>query len=121
MVQQQEVGDNVWEISGMTLNFTGKILLFKNLSISSTEIFSGFKQVPSDLTFAQALELLKKEEIHCSRGQFCCRQTRRQVTTSLQRRACPVSRRGRRRGEPRLYGKVQWLFISRRETFLRAR
>ncbi len=62
MVQQQEVGDNLWEISGMTLNFTGKILLFKNLSIISTEIFSGFKQVPSDLTFAQALELLKKEE-----------------------------------------------------------
>jgi hypothetical protein len=33
----------------------------KNLNISSTEIFSGFKRVPSDLTFAQALELLKKE------------------------------------------------------------
>ncbi len=62
VVQQQEVGDNVWEISSMTLKFTGKILLFKNLSIISTEIFSGFKQVPSDLTFAQALELLKKEE-----------------------------------------------------------
>ncbi|MGD0467350.1 MAG: hypothetical protein ABSA54_03145 [Terriglobales bacterium] len=62
MVQQQEVGDNVWEISSMTLRFTGKILLFKNLSIISTEIFSGFKQVPADLTFAQAVQLLKKEE-----------------------------------------------------------
>jgi hypothetical protein len=62
LVQQQEVGDNLWEISSMTLSFTGKILLVKNLSIISTEIFSGFKQVPSDLTFAQALELLKKEE-----------------------------------------------------------
>src|SRR5208282_3149261 len=30
VVQQQEVGDNVWEISSMTLSFTGKILLFKN-------------------------------------------------------------------------------------------
>jgi hypothetical protein len=62
VVQQQKVGDGLWGISGMTLNFTGKILLFKNLAISSTEIFSGFKQVPSDLTFAQALEMLKKEE-----------------------------------------------------------
>ncbi len=62
IVQQQEVGDNLWEISSMTLNFTGKILLFKNLNISSTEIFSGFKRVPADLTFAQALALLKKEE-----------------------------------------------------------
>ena len=61
-VQQQELGDNVWEISSMSLKFTGKILLFKSLSISSTEIFSGFKRVPPDLTFAQALELLKKEE-----------------------------------------------------------
>ncbi len=62
VVHQQEVGDNLWEISSMGLSFTGKILLVKNLSIISTEVFSGFKQVPSDLTFAQALELLKKEE-----------------------------------------------------------
>jgi hypothetical protein len=61
MVQQQEVGDSFWEICSMTLSFTGKILLVKNLNISSTEIFSGFKRVPSDLTFAQALELIKKE------------------------------------------------------------
>jgi hypothetical protein len=62
IVQQQEVGDNLWEISSMTLNFTGRILLFKRLDINSTEIFSGFKRVPADLTFAQAIELLKKEE-----------------------------------------------------------
>jgi hypothetical protein len=37
-------------------------MLFKNLSISSAEVFSGFKKVPSDLTFAQAVEILKKEE-----------------------------------------------------------
>jgi hypothetical protein len=61
-VHQQEVGNNLWEISSMSLSFAGKILLVKNLSIVSTEVFSGFKQVPSDLTFAQALELLKKEE-----------------------------------------------------------
>ncbi len=36
--------NNVWEISSMTVNFTGKILLVKNLSIESTEIYSGFKQ-----------------------------------------------------------------------------
>ncbi len=62
VVHQQEVGGNFWEISSMNLSFTGKILLVKNLSIISTEVFSGFKQVPSDLTFAQALELLKQEE-----------------------------------------------------------
>jgi hypothetical protein len=62
VVEQQEVGDNHWEISSMTLHFTGKILLFKSLSITSTEVFTAFRQVAPDLTFAQAVELLKKEE-----------------------------------------------------------
>jgi hypothetical protein len=62
VVHQQVVGDNFWEISSMSLSFTGKILLVKNLSIVSTEIFSGFKQVPTNLTFAQALEVLKQEQ-----------------------------------------------------------
>jgi hypothetical protein len=46
----------------MTLSFTGKILLVKNLSIISKETFTGFRRVPADLTFAQAVELLKKED-----------------------------------------------------------
>jgi hypothetical protein len=61
IVHQREVGDNCWEISAMNLNFTGKILLLKNLSVVSTEVFSGFKRVPSDLTFSQALDMLKKQ------------------------------------------------------------
>ena len=77
MVQQQEVGDNLWEISGMTLSFTGKILLVKNLSISSTEIFSGFKRVPTDLTFAQALELLKKEDASVAENSAASKLTNR--------------------------------------------
>jgi hypothetical protein len=75
LVEQEEVGDNVWEISSMTLNFTGKILLFKNLSINSKEVFSDFRQVPSDLTFAQALDLLKKEEAAVT-AENCCQPAR---------------------------------------------
>jgi hypothetical protein len=62
LVHQQEIGDRRWEISEISLDFTGKILLVKNLTINSTEVFSGFKKIPPDLTFAQAFELLKKEE-----------------------------------------------------------
>jgi hypothetical protein len=62
VVHQQEVGDDTWEVSSMTVNFTGKIMMVKNLTIQSTEVYSGFKKVPTELTFAQALELLKKEE-----------------------------------------------------------
>lgn len=61
VVHQKEVADNLWEFSSLTLSFTGKILLFKSLNIKSTEVFSGFKPVPPDLTFAQALDILKKE------------------------------------------------------------
>ena len=61
-VQQQEVGDNLWEISSVSLRFTGKVLLFKTLNIVSTETFSGFRRVRSDLTFAEGVELLNKEE-----------------------------------------------------------
>ena len=61
IVHQEDV-NNVWEISSMTVNFTGKILLFKNLNIESTEIYSDFKQIPNNLTFAQGVELLNKEE-----------------------------------------------------------
>lgn len=62
LVQQEQVSSDDWEISGMKLKFTGKILLFKNLVIDSNEVFSDFKRVSPDLTFAQALELLHKEE-----------------------------------------------------------
>jgi hypothetical protein len=106
-VRQQELDDNLWEISSMSVSFTGKILLFKNLSINSTETFTGFKRVPSDLTFAQALELLKKEEssVVSSRDGACpvspCTAHKTRQAVSLRENYVPV--------------------ISPRETFLRER
>jgi len=61
VVHQEAVEDDFWEISSMSLKFTGKILLVKNLFIDSTDVFSDFKRVSPDLTFAQAVEMLKKE------------------------------------------------------------
>lgn len=62
LVQQQEIGDNYWAISSTTLEITGKILLVKSLVFSMNEVFSDFKRVPNDMTFAQAIEMLEKEE-----------------------------------------------------------
>jgi len=62
IVQQSDVGDNHWEVSRMDLAFTGKILFLKKLNIRSSEVFSDFRPAPSDLTFAQGVELLKKQE-----------------------------------------------------------
>jgi hypothetical protein len=62
LVQQADTGDGHWEISRMDLAFTGKILLFKSINITQKEVMNDFHSVPSDLTFAQGLELLRKHE-----------------------------------------------------------
>jgi len=60
-VEQADVGQDRWEITHMDLAFSGKILLIKGLSIKSSEVFSDFRPAPPNLTFAQGVEMLKKE------------------------------------------------------------
>jgi hypothetical protein len=62
LVEQGDVGDGTWDIQRMSLAMTGKILFFKRIDIKSTEVFSDFHPVPKDLSFAQGVELLKKQE-----------------------------------------------------------
>jgi hypothetical protein len=63
LVQQCDAGNDSWEVSRMSLNFTGKILVFKKLSINTEEVFSDFRRVPSSITYAQGVEILKTEEV----------------------------------------------------------
>jgi hypothetical protein len=62
LVQQADVGDGSWEITEMKLDITGKILLFKNISMVSDETLDDFHREPSNLPFAQGVELLKAAE-----------------------------------------------------------
>jgi hypothetical protein len=62
LVEQRDVGDGSWDIARMSLNFAGKVLFFKTIAIKSDEVFSDFRRVPSDTTFAQGVEMLKAEE-----------------------------------------------------------
>jgi hypothetical protein len=62
LVEQGDTGDNHWEITRMELTFTGKVLLFKAISIHTIETFSDFRPVPSNLSFAQGVDLLEKEQ-----------------------------------------------------------
>jgi hypothetical protein len=68
LVIQADVGEGCWEVSRMSLMFTGKILLFKSLAIKSDEVFSNFRRVPADTTFAQGVELLKAERVKLAQG-----------------------------------------------------
>jgi hypothetical protein len=62
LVEQTDVGDGAWDIARMSLALTGKILIFKRLDFKSTESYSDFRPVPDGLTFAEGVELLKKQE-----------------------------------------------------------
>jgi hypothetical protein len=62
VVQQGVVADKDWEITLMDISFTGKELLLKKLVIKSKESFSDFRPAPPNLTFAQGVELLKKQQ-----------------------------------------------------------
>lgn len=64
LVQQADLGlgDGAWGITEISLNITGKILLFKGLSMASDEVLSDFRKMPENLTFAQGVERLKTEQ-----------------------------------------------------------
>ena len=61
IVTQADVGDGHWQTVRSTLNFTGRALLFHAINIQSTETSSDFHRLPSNLTFAQGVELCKKQ------------------------------------------------------------
>jgi hypothetical protein len=62
LIEQRDVGSGHWETTRESLQFNGKILMVKSITISSTETTSDFRPVPSNLTTAQALELLHKSD-----------------------------------------------------------
>jgi hypothetical protein len=62
IVEQRDVGEGRWELVRETLEFNGRILLFKALNISSTETATDFRPVPANLSVAQALDLLHKSD-----------------------------------------------------------
>ncbi len=68
LVDQTGVGEDCWEVSRMALTFNGKMLLFKTIAIKSDEIFSHFRRVPPDTTFAQGVEMLKAEQSRLAQG-----------------------------------------------------
>ena len=61
LVQQADVGNGQWEVTRMELRFTGKVLFFKSINIKSADVFSDFRQVPANLTFAQGVDLLRRQ------------------------------------------------------------
>ncbi len=68
VLEQSDIGDGTWTMTRLSMRFSGKVLLFKNIKVDTTEVSQDFQRVPSDLTFAQGLELLKKQELLLARS-----------------------------------------------------
>ena len=62
LIEQKDVGGGHWEMVRQSLQFNGRILMIKSLTISSTETTYDFRPVPASITTAQALELLYKSD-----------------------------------------------------------
>jgi hypothetical protein len=62
IVTQADVGDGHWQTVRSVLNFTGRALIFHAINIKSTETSSDFHRLPNNLTFAQGVDLSKKQE-----------------------------------------------------------
>jgi hypothetical protein len=69
LVQQAEVIPGRWDVTHMSVSFTGKELLFKSINISFDEVFHNFRPAPSNLSFAQGVELLKKQGAEIAENQ----------------------------------------------------
>jgi hypothetical protein len=62
MVDQADIGSGNWEVTRMGLDFTGKVLLFKSLVVKSTKTYSDFHPAPPNLSFAEGVDMLKKQQ-----------------------------------------------------------
>ncbi len=62
LLEQTDIGSPTapdWELTGLQLNLTGKALLVKSLDIQITEQASHFSLAPPNLTYRDAIQLLK--------------------------------------------------------------
>jgi hypothetical protein len=66
VVKRAQLAPNDWEVTELTVNMQGKILLLKNISVQQKELHSNFERVPNDLTIADAAGLLLKRTLVAS-------------------------------------------------------
>ncbi len=60
-LEQSKLASGRWEISHMTLDFTGRAFLFKSIKVKQEQNISRVRRVPDNLTLAEGIELLRKQ------------------------------------------------------------
>jgi hypothetical protein len=59
-LQQTNIGNNDWELSGLTMHVTGKILMVKSFSNQVTQEMYRYSPVAPGLNYRDAIQILKK-------------------------------------------------------------
>ena len=59
-MEKSKVADDYWMLTSLKLNFRGKALMFKSLTLNEEQTFSDFHRVPSGITLKQGVEMLSK-------------------------------------------------------------
>jgi hypothetical protein len=59
LLEQTDIGNHDWEITGLQLNLSGKALMVKSVAVQITEQTSHFSPAPPNLTYRDAIQLLK--------------------------------------------------------------
>jgi len=70
-VKQAEVARRYWEMTLLKVQMKGKALFFKTIGVQQNYSRSDFRQVPDDLTLAQAADILRHSNCsptYCRRG-----------------------------------------------------
>lgn len=62
LLTQADVGNGDWELTGMTVHMGGKALMVKKIDIELKQEMSGFKPVPRNMGYRQAIALLEKPD-----------------------------------------------------------
>ncbi len=63
-VERRETAGSIWQITATHVHIQGHALLFKNISVEEDDVMSDFKQLPPDITFAQAEDELLRQPEH---------------------------------------------------------
>jgi hypothetical protein len=62
-VRQAEVAPGHWEVTTLNVDMRGRVLFFKTISVQQRECRTDFRRVPDDLTFAQAVDMLRRQAL----------------------------------------------------------
>lgn len=67
LMEQAEVPGGDWQVTKLRVNLHGTMLVFMKLNVDMKEVFGSFREMPDDLTIPDAVEMLKRVPVSCTK------------------------------------------------------